>query len=96
MVFLHTISGASVNVTSTKTMETPLHLASRRHNQQLSTLLIEYGANLGAKNNEDKKPSQVINMDLPDGEDMCDLFQYYEGELCLCSRKKKKSSTKQN
>ncbi len=71
-IFLPT--GANVNVTSSGTGDTPLHITSRRHDHDLSRVLIEHGANLSAINKENKKPSQLIANERQGSDKMTSLF----------------------
>ena len=74
-------TGADVNVTSSGTGDTPLHITSRRHDHDLSRVLIEYGANLSAINKENKKPSQLIANERQGSDKMTSLFKYYDGKI---------------
>ena len=74
------MTGAKVNVKMKHTKETPLHITSRLGYLEMTRMLIEYGADLEARNVEDKKASQVFKVDSQWGQDMASLFRFYEGK----------------
>ena len=72
------MTGAKVNVKTKQTQDTPLHITSRLGYLEFSRMLIEYGADLDARNVEDKKASQVVDSQW--GQDIASLFRFYEGK----------------
>ncbi|NP_001006262.2 ankyrin repeat and SOCS box protein 9 isoform a [Gallus gallus] len=70
-------SGANVN--SGKGLESPLHAAARSCSVELVMLLIDFGADIWAKNAESKRPMELV----PPGSPLGRLFLQKEGPLSL-------------
>ncbi|NXJ08220.1 ASB9 protein, partial [Odontophorus gujanensis] len=70
-------SGANVN--SGKGLESPLHAAARSCSAELVMLLIDFGADIWAKNAESKRPMELV----PPGSPLGQLFLQKEGPLSL-------------
>ncbi|OXB80361.1 UNVERIFIED_CONTAM: hypothetical protein H355_012794 [Colinus virginianus] len=66
-------SGANVN--SGKGLESPLHAAARSCSAELVMLLIDFGADIWAKNAESKRPMELV----PPGSPLGQLFLQKEG-----------------
>ncbi|XP_061780611.1 ankyrin repeat and SOCS box protein 13 isoform X1 [Nerophis lumbriciformis] len=65
---------AGANVNAAKLHETALHHAAKARNVRLIELLVEFGANLNARDNLDKKPVQYAGLGSPSY--LC--FQFYQ------------------
>uniref|UniRef100_A0A452I3I5 SOCS box domain-containing protein n=1 Tax=Gopherus agassizii TaxID=38772 RepID=A0A452I3I5_9SAUR len=80
-------SGASAN--GGKDLDSPLHVAARNSNADLVHLLIDFGADVRAKNAEGKRPVELV----PPSSTLTQIFVQKEGplslmQLCrLCIRK---------
>ncbi|XP_057275484.1 ankyrin repeat and SOCS box protein 9 isoform X1 [Pezoporus wallicus] len=70
-------SGANVN--SGKGLDSPLHAAARNCSVELVTLLIDFGADIWVKNDERKRPMELVPPSSPVGR----LFLQKEGPLSL-------------
>ncbi|NXA46905.1 ASB9 protein, partial [Nothocercus julius] len=70
-------SGANVN--SGKGLDSPLHAAARGCSPELVSLLIDYGADIWAKNADRKRPMELI----PPSHPLSRLFLQKEGPLSL-------------
>ncbi|XP_049690149.1 ankyrin repeat and SOCS box protein 9 isoform X1 [Accipiter gentilis] len=70
-------SGANVN--SGKGLDSPLHAAARNRSAELVTLLIDFGADIWVKNEESKRPMELV----PPGSPVGRLFLQKEGPLSL-------------
>lgn len=51
---------AGCNVNSVKILNTPLHVAARQQDQQIVSLLLDFGANPYMKNNFDQSPRSLV------------------------------------
>ncbi|XP_013000327.1 ankyrin repeat and SOCS box protein 9 [Cavia porcellus] len=74
-------SGADVN--QGKDLDSPLHVAARMYSEELACLLMDFGANIQARNAEGKRPVDLLPPDSP----LIKLFLQREGpsslmELC--------------
>ncbi|XP_026711980.1 ankyrin repeat and SOCS box protein 9 [Athene noctua] len=70
-------SGANVN--SGKGLDSPLHVAARNGSMELVMLLIDFGADIWVKNDESKRPMELVSPGSPVGR----LFLQKEGPLSL-------------
>ncbi|XP_013806983.1 ankyrin repeat and SOCS box protein 9 [Apteryx mantelli] len=70
-------SGAKVN--SGKGLDSPLHAAARNCSPELVTLLIDFGADIWAKNADSKRPMELV----PPSSPLSQLFLQKEGPLSL-------------
>ncbi|XP_047922662.2 ankyrin repeat and SOCS box protein 9 [Anser cygnoides] len=70
-------SGANVN--SGQGLESPLHAAARSCSEELVMLLIDFGADIWAKNAKSKRPMELV----PPGSPLGRLFLQKEGPLSL-------------
>ncbi|XP_036160681.1 ankyrin repeat and SOCS box protein 9 [Myotis myotis] len=61
---------AGVNVNRGRDLESPLHAAARASSEELATLLLDFGADMQAKNAEGKRPFELVSPDDP-------LFQLF-------------------
>ena len=73
LLFLYFHSGANVN--APKLHETPLHYAAVSQNPEMVTLLMNYGANMYATNNQGRKPIQCVGRNSPTEQ----VLKFYEG-----------------
>ncbi|XP_037013408.2 ankyrin repeat and SOCS box protein 9 isoform X1 [Artibeus jamaicensis] len=70
-------SGANVN--RGKGLDSPLHVAAKASNEELASLLMDFGADTQAKNAEGKRPSELVPPENP----LTQLFSQREGPASL-------------
>ncbi|NP_001384097.1 ankyrin repeat and SOCS box protein 9 isoform c [Gallus gallus] len=72
---IHEAAKRGANVNSGKGLESPLHAAARSCSVELVMLLIDFGADIWAKNAESKRPMELV----PPGSPLGRLFLQKEG-----------------
>lgn len=73
---VHVISFSGALVNAAKIHETALHIAAREDYPAIAELLIEYGANVFASNNQNKLPIDLIP---PESERIYHLLRHHSG-----------------
>lgn len=62
-----------------KDLDSPLHVAARMYSEELACLLMDFGANIQARNAEGKRPVDLLPPDSP----LIKLFLQREGAFSL-------------